>query len=394
MWKWLKQFAGGGPSAKSARNTIDKVTLSDPETISAFKALSQDLRARKPVCPVSGGGVLLLTSEDVKAAFFNRDLSNQPSRFSALAPKNKEKFEAASVAYNILPFLDAPRHVALRQWAGSAFFKYLKTFENQIPTIAVSHCRRLNAGHSHLLVETIARDFVVDVMGKFIGTDLTPEEMKRYTSALFRLFAPAADTEAFSKTNEGLKHARSALAQALKERRADKSPCFMLALDGTFPTDLAHDERDLIIIDTALLFLADGVENVEAAIGVVMMCYAQTPASITPDFVRRAIAADTPGQTIARIARKDMLIGDELVNAGTPVFLSLASANDGANGTAEFTFGRGRHKCIGEHLAINMITAMCHELTERHPVIDASSMNYRAMFGHKWPRGVTITLKM
>ena len=114
MWKWIRQFAGGAPSAKSALNTVDKVTLTDPKTISGFKPLSQGLRVRKPVCPVSGGGVLLLDPEDVKAAFSNPDLSNQPSRFSTLAPKNRDRFEAASVAYNILPFLDAPRHVALR----------------------------------------------------------------------------------------------------------------------------------------------------------------------------------------------------------------------------------------------------------------------------------------
>ena len=394
MWKWIRQFAGGAPSAKSALNTVDKVTLTDPKTISGFKPLSQGLRVRKPVCPVSGGGVLLLDPEDVKAAFSNPDLSNQPSRFSTLAPKNRDRFEAASVAYNILPFLDAPRHVALRQWAGSAFFKHLKTFENQISPIAAYHCSRLDAGHSYKLVEAVARGFVVDVIVKFIGTNLTPEDMKRYTSALFRLFAPAADAETFLKTNEGLKHARSALVQALKDRRADKSPCFLLALDTSFPSSLEGDERDLTIIDNALLFLADGVENVEAAIGVVMMCYAQTPTAITPEFVRRAIAADTPGQTIARIANKDMLIGDELVNAGTPVFLSLASAKDGANGAAEFTFGRGRHKCIGERLAITMITAMCHELATRQPIVDASGLTYRAMFGHKWPRGVRITLEV
>lgn len=391
MWKRLKQFAGGAPSTNRT-STDDKVTLTNADVISAFKAVSRDLRARKPVCPVSSGGVLLLDPEDVKMAFSNPDLSNQPSRFSALAPKNKDKFVAASVASNILPFLDAPRHVALRKWAGGAFFKHFKGFEAQIGPIAVSHCNRLNAGDPILLVEGAARDFVIDVIGQFIGVELTPVDMKRYTSALFRLFAPAADAQTFDETNDGLKQARRSLAQALQERRTDKAACLMLALDASFPADLEESERDHMIIDNALLFLADGVENVEAAIAVVMMSHAQTPVPITADFVRRAIASDTPGQTIARIASKDMLIGDEHVNAGTPVFLSLASANDGSTDNEDFTFGRGRHKCIGEQLAITMVTELCQNLAARDPKIDASGLTYRAMFGHKWPRGVTITL--
>lgn len=372
--------------------TSHKLTLTDPETIGGFKALSHELRAHKPVCPLSSGGVLLLGSEDVKAAFSNSDLSNQPSRFSALAPKNKDKFTAASVANNILPFLDAPRHVAVRQWAGGAFLKHFKTFEDQIAPIAEHHCRGLETGQSYLLVEEAARDFVTDVIGQFIGIERAPEDMKRYTSALFRLFAPAADPETFAQTNAGLEQARVALAQALQERRSDHKPSLILALDSTIPDSFDADERDLMVIDNALLFLADGVENVEAAIGVVMMCDAQTSGALTPEFVRRAVTSDTPGQTIARIATKNMLIGDEPVNAGTPVFLSLASANDAAGGTGDVTFGRGRHKCIGEHLALSMITAMCQALSARAPLIDTTQLRYRAMFGHKWPRGVTITL--
>lgn len=392
MWKRLKQFAGGAAPTDVPAQAPAKITLTDPDTIAGFKAMSQGLRAQKPVCPVSSGGVLLLAPEDVKTAFSSPDLSNQPSRFSALAPKNKDKFIAASVANNILPFLDALRHVSVRQWAGGAFFKHFKSFDSQIAPIASAHCGALKPGEPYVLVEGIARNYVVEVIGKFIGIGLSPDDMKRYTSALFRLFAPAADAETFAQTNEGLKQARIALARALKDRRADGADCLILALDRAFPDDLSADDRDLMIIDNALLFLADGVENVEAAIGVVMMAHAQTPGTLTPDFVRRAVMTDTPGQTIARIAAKDMLIGDESVNVGTPVFLSLASANDGADGADDFTFGRGRHKCIGEPLAISMITAMCQQLAARAPEVDTSGLTYRAMFGHKWPRGVTITL--
>ncbi|MFK7874761.1 MAG: cytochrome P450 [Paracoccaceae bacterium] len=395
IWKQLRRFVDGDPSVNGAPNPgdpADPLVLTDPKMIAAFKTLSADLRKERPVCPVASGGVLLLDPEDVRAAFSNPNLSNQPSRFSALAPKNKDKYVAASVAANILPFLDAPRHVALRQWASRAFFGHFKEFEARIEPIARAHCAELAIGQTARLVEDVARNFVVEVIGKFVGLEQTPEAMKQSTSALFRLFAPAADADTFAQTNAGLAQARTQLDQALQARRGDQVECLMTALDASCPSDMSDRERDTLICDTALLFLADGVENVEAAIGVVMMCYAQTPEPITESFVRRAIASDTPGQTIARIASQDISIGSLTVKAGTPVFLSLASANDGST-QDDFTFGRGRHKCIGEHLAVAMVTALCQHLAQRQPKIDASGLTYRGMFGHKWPRGLTITLQ-
>ncbi|SMX42413.1 cytochrome P450 [Octadecabacter ascidiaceicola] len=386
IWKRLKRYVDGDPSP------VDVLTLTDPATIAGFRDLSRELRARRPVCPLSSGGVLLLEPEDVKHAFSSSALSNQPSRFSALAAKNKDKYIAASVASHILPFLDGPLHVTTRQWASRAFFRHLRDFKGQIHDIATRHCRTMDVGQSYHLVEDVARRFVVEVMGAFIGIDLCASDLKRCTSALFRLFAPAFDAETFAETNEALALARNHLGEALEARRQDLAPCLLNALDATYPDELGQDERDLQIIDNALLFLADGVENVEAAVGIVMMRYAQEPQALAEEFVRTAITADTPGQAIARIASEDIAIGGETLTAGTPVFLSLSSANDGSATGDDFTFGRGRHKCLGENLAVTMVTELCAQLADKVPDINSDKLTYRAMFGHKWPRGITVTL--
>jgi len=70
----------------------------------------------------------------------------------------------------------------------------------------------------------------------------------------------------------------------------------------------------------------------------------------------------------------------------------LASANDATKPSEDFSFGLGRHRCIGEQLAIAMITAFCSALSKRNPEIDAANLHYASMFGHKWPRGVTLSL--
>lgn len=386
IFKRLKRFSGG------ERKRPEPLTLTDPTLIAEFRAISEGLRQTKPVCPVSGGGVLLLDAEDVKGAFSNKALSNEPSRFSALAAKNKDRYVAASVASNILPFLDGERHVELRKWASAAFFAQMRRFETEIPDIAAQHCDKLQGQIPKLLVEEVARDYVIDIICRFVGLSIDAPELKRYTTSLFRLFAPAADADTFNATNEGLAQARDRLQTALNQRRADGADCLLNTLDQSAPAWLSAAEKNLIIIDNALLFLADGVENVESAVAITLMSQDSGTGPITLQTVREALKQETPGQTIARIAKQNMRIGDENVSAGTPVFLSLASANDGSPAEDEFTFGRGRHKCIGENLALSTVAAFCQALAERGPVLDTSGLMYRAMFGHKWPRGVTISL--
>lgn len=396
MLKWLKRSVGGGLSnnTDAAGYTVpfEALDLTDPQTIASFKDIAENLRLHKPVCPVTSGGFLLLNQGDVKDAFSNKKLSNQPSRFSALAPKNAHKYTAASMAANIPPFLDGSRHVEIRKWLSRCFFERLRSFKRQIPAIAKTHVEQIECAAPRLLVEDIARGFVVDTIGQFVGVNLSPKDMKQFTGALFRLFAPAANPETFTATNTALEKARVTLIKALKQRRSDQMPCLLNSLDNAALPNLDGVNRDILIVDNALLILADGVENVEAMIGNVMMCADQRSTEITPGFIRETINQNTPGQTIARIATQSLQIGGEKVAVGTPVFLSLASANEAADPTKDFSFGMGRHKCLGEQLAIEMITEFCKSLTERDPQIDVSDLHYSAMFGHKWPRGVTLTL--
>ena len=345
------------------------------------------------MCPVTSGGYLLLDSADVTAAFSDKSLSNRPSRFSALAPKNRTKYEAADVAANIPPFLDTPEHVQVRRWLSRAFFDRYKVFAPQIAQISAQHVNGIATGQDHLLVEDIAREYVVDTIGRFTGIVASPDEMKQFTSAMFRLFAPAKDAETFAQTNTNLRAARQKIQQALAHCRADQTASLLTTLDAADVPVGEGQSKDNLIADNALLILADGVENVEAAIAFVMIrwfeCLEPRP-DIDTAFVRETIRQNTPGQTIARIAASDMQIRDEQITAGTPVFLSLASANASAEDQTDFSFGMGRHKCIGEQLAVAMITTFCCDLAARLPHIDTTRIEYLPMFGHKWSRKVVV----
>ena len=428
--KWLKRLIAGSNPNDPEKNLRGNATvidlpnvedlstqepdmtldLTDPKVIASFKEVSESIHKKQPTCPLKSGGLLLLDPADIKSVFSNKLFSNQPSRFSALAPKNKNKHTAAAVAANIPPFLDAPEHMEVRRWLSKAFFARLKQFDPDINRISAQQLAKNKVDHQYLLVEELARQFVTQTMIEFVGISGPTDNIKDYTLALFRLFAPAKNAQEYQKTNEALQQARAGILQSLQLRRADQSQCLLNIMDQT-PVDFfgTQQHKDLMIADNALLILADGMENVEAAIGLVIMRWFEQNTSIdtstgtstdtiSTDFVRDCIRQDTPGQTIPRIAAKDMIINGEKVAAGTPVFLSLASANSQSesgedyNFGEDYSFGRGRHRCIGEQLAISMITVFCNDLIKMHPTVDKSGLVYAPMFGHKWPREVKVTL--
>jgi len=201
MMKWLKRFGVGTkqsdiqetPNARNVKfNEPDVVLdLSDPEVIANFKSLSHSIKKNQSACPLKSGGLLLLDVEDIKSVFSSQFFSNQPSRFSALAAKNKTKYTAASVAANIPPFLDAPEHVDIRRWLSRTFFDRLKEFEPNIHHIAQKQLAKTKRKHQYLLLEDLAREFVTQTMNQFVGIAEPKENIKDYTAALFRLFAPA-----------------------------------------------------------------------------------------------------------------------------------------------------------------------------------------------------------
>ena len=113
--QWVRRKLG-----KNAENSILPLDLTAPEVIEDFASLATTELAQMSVCPLTNGGQLMLDPQDLKAAFSQKNYSNQPSRFSALAPHNSSKYVAAQVAANIPPFLDAPRHTVVRKWLSKA----------------------------------------------------------------------------------------------------------------------------------------------------------------------------------------------------------------------------------------------------------------------------------
>lgn len=369
------------------------------------------LRRDRPLAELASGGFLLTRHADVTAAFTEPALGNAPSRFSVLAPRNRDRHTAAALAAHIPPFLDMPDHRLPRQAVSRAFHETMRDFAPRLPEIARETVEGLGAGRRDLVADC-SGPFALRVMSEFTGITAEPSELKALTRAFFHLFAPVTDAAAFAETNSRLDAARALIARALEARRAAPGATLLGAL-LRFQSD--HPElSDAQILDNALLVFADGVENIEAGAATALWHLHRAP-DVLPDpedtaaverALREVLRLDTPGQIIPRVAREALVLHGREIAPGTPVFLALGSANRDPEAHADpdrlipdrsgdaVTFGRGRHRCIGEPLGVAQLTALVQALLLRgaRPYDPKRAMDYVPRFGHRWPSGLSTVL--
>ncbi|WP_298492185.1 cytochrome P450 [uncultured Maritimibacter sp.] len=368
----------------------DPAFLADPAPIYAW------LRENAPLAPVASGGYLLTRAAEIEAAFTDPRLGNAPSRFSMLAGKNRDRYTAAAVAGNIPPFLDKPRHVAIRKPLSAAFYDTLSGAEAWLPALA----RDMLPPGPFEIIADYARPYASAAMAQFIGLPPDIDAMARASAALFKLFAPITDRAGFQSVNDGLDASRAMILAALERAKAAPGHDLLSHLRGT------ESLSDTEIADNALLVLADGIENIEAAIANVQLLRARFPeAEGTPaQIVDEALRYETPAQTIPRVVRESHERDGVTLAEGTPVFLALGSANRDPVRFADpdrfwperdpsgtLSFGLGRHRCIGAPLGRMLVISATEALIDAGCRVTqpAGALSFHPRMGHRWPMAVT-----
>ena len=375
--------------------------LADPldlgaETFAAdLGPLWDRLHGERPVVRCADGALLLLRHADVTAALSNRALGNAPSRFSPLNARNRGKYPAADLAANILPFQDAPEHLALRPVASRAFHSAFAAMAATLPDRAGAAVAAADWPGDAI---PVARRFALDAMRAFTGLPEGPD-YKRLTGAFFHLFAPLSDAQVFAGVNATLTEFRQTIAAAMPDAGPD-SVLGALRDAGAGPG---------VSVDLAILFFADGVEHIEAGLANVIAAM-DSPGDWLDRLARGDVAPEalvdeglrlrSPAQLIARVAREASEVAGQPVAEGMPVYLGLAAANrdpaviaapgrfdPGRADPPLLVFGRGRHSCIGAGLARALIGALLVAVAARglRPGLTAAELRYHPRFGHHWP---------
>ncbi|MEM9580966.1 MAG: cytochrome P450 [Pseudomonadota bacterium] len=381
--------------------------LSDPAFVQDPYPSYAWLRTHCPVAEVQGGGFLLSRHADIKAAFTDKRLSNAPSRFSTLAPRNAGKYVAADLASRIPPFQDGDAHRLSRQMISRAFYNAFAGFDRMLEELAQKHVHHLSP-QSDLIADG-AMPFALGSMCRFCGITASTEDMKPLTQAFFHLFAPLRDAQAFESVNDALGTFRQVIAASLD--RGPPQGSLLAELHIFAEGQAGLDRAD--VVDACLLVFADGVENVEAAVASAFLVFAQ--ADLLPGLrsgavdldaaIAEAMRLQTPAQFIPRVAAESFDIHGVQIGKDMPVFLALASGNRdadvfdtpdsfdaGRDLSDVLTFGQGRHRCIGEPLAKAQVAALLKAVLAAGFRADLTQpVGYHSRIGHRWPTSVILT---
>lgn len=387
-----------------------ELSLDAPEFFQDPYPIYKKLRRDQPVVAVRPNGYLITRHSDILQALSSEKLRNAPSRYSVLQAGNADKYVAADLVKNILPFLDNPQHQAPRTSVIRAVHSRLKQLDGCFEPIAQQAMSHYLAGDNRDLISGFTAPYALHLMCHFMGIDLQQSvRFKEYSHAFFYLFAPITDSAHFQTLNQKIQLFRDEMAQLVEARRTAPQEDFISALlqgDG-------DDEQERLstaeIIDNCILVFADGIENIEAAIANVLAAYFDDRAAQQmyrtseldiSNLVSEGLRLQTPAQFIARIASEELQIGGFDIAPETPVFLALASANRDPqcfeksesflperNPRDLLTFGRGQHSCIGGRLASLQIGAAVKAVLEADlkPEKKLTQLSYKARLAHRWP---------
>jgi len=365
------------------------------------------LRDEDPVHLSPMGFWVLTAHAEVTAAMNDDRLSNRPSRFAVTHARNREKYAAADVASNIIPFLDPPEHTRARKLISKAFYAHLR----ERPPEVTGRCARLLAPllerRQFDAIADLGRPLAAGVVAEFLG--LPAQDLARlqdWSHWYFYLFSPIPSQEVLDGLNRALTEFRLYLAGVVELRR--RQPAEDLISRLLQPGDDGTRLSDTEVIDTCMLLFADGVENVDSGFGNCVLTFLEHPASwqalrgrpeLAGALVNEALRLNPPGQFISKIALEDFeLMGREL-RRDQAVILALASANrdpqvfedpdsfrPDRKKNRHLSFGRGRHACIGAPLVELELSEALKALANcgRSLRLAVDTPEWQARLGHRW----------
>lgn len=367
MLRWLRRSRSGAEAASSA-GAGWAFDPRDPDYVRDPYPYLAALREHEPVHRSAAGPYVLTRYKDVHRALEDPRLSNAPARYAVVHERNRDRYVCADVAAHILPFLDPPTHTTPRRVIGRAFVERLRHRPPDIEGLARSLLERWRGAGERDVVADYASPLAVAVIADVLGVpreDAT--ELERWSESFFYLFAAIPSEQVRSELDRALTDLRAYLRDLVRERRRRPT--------GDLLSMLAHADEgedalaDAEIVDNCMLLFADGLENVDRAIGNAVYALLRHPAQLErlarePELLGSAVDEclryESPAQYIGRIALEEVELHGVTVPAGSTLLLVLGSANRdprvfedpdvldiGRSPNSHLAFGRARHSCIG-----------------------------------------------
>lgn len=250
----------------------------------------------------------------------------------------------------------------------------------------------------------LVKDFAYPLPMRIIGTVLgLPEEdhdiIGGYATALNPVleFLPM-QPKVLSRANEAIIVLSDYFRELAAKRRIYPTDDLFSAMvhaseDGE---TLTSDE----LIANAILLYVAGHETTAAGLSLAILSLYRNPdqlalllaqPSLMGNAIEELLRYDTPGQATARVATKDVVIGDTALPAGSIFLCYIGAANrdpkvypnaETLDITRDFsqlprlmTFGGGGHLCLGSNLALQEMDIALKTLLSRYPNMELETLD-------------------
>ena len=392
------------PAARQQRQ--EDFDPADPAFVADPYPAYRRLREERPVHKSPLGHWVLTRFEDIRVALLNPALANTPAPYSWLHEGKRSASIGADVANNILPFQDGEVHAQARRLIASTFSAQLREHLPPLEAIAQQVLDPLIARESFDVVNDLGRPFATLAIAALLGLPESEHGRIARWGDDFLLLLSGVQDEAQKKLLENsLAEFRPWCLQIVEQRKAEPrndliSAWLAAGRDGGL--------TDVQIADTAMLLVADGVENVASLVGSSVAILMQHPDVVVrmqsdPAFVesvvQECVRFESPGQYIARVAQQDVVIGGQQIRRHESVLLVLGAANrdpsvypDADRFAPELSrarhlsFGRGRHTCLGAQLVPLELQAALRVLLPHWARLQLPTQTnaWRTRPGHRW----------
>ena len=344
------------------------------------------IRSEQPVfgvrraLPASGSLTMWLITKyaDARELLASRDTSNSLGRVGSAAAQP-----------GFLVSLDPPDHTRIRRMLTAQFsMRRLTTMRPYVEEITTKFLDQMEAtGPPADLMEAFALPLPSLVICELLGVPFEDQhEFQRRSDIML-------DASATRQQQAQNTHEMNAYMQSLVDRHREDPGDDIL---GMLIRDHAAELTDEELVGIGNILLVAGHETTSNTIGLGTLLLLQYPDQLAlvrddPEMITGAVEEILRYLSIVhtgtpRIILKDMIIGDETLEAGDVAMVSLPSANRDANFLADpdvfdvtrqpqahLTFGHGIHQCLGQQLARLEMSVAFPALLQRFPTLSLAA---------------------
>ena len=370
-------------------NPLEPVLAVDPYPTYA------GLRGTDPVHQSAIGAWALTRYEDVATMLGDTDTYQHQYVTQQKVRSGPDVEDEAYMDYfrRMVSVMDDPDHRRIRKLLMQAFTnRTVKSMRDQASHITNTLIDQQLAQGGMDLVKDFAYPLPMRIIGAILGL---PEEdhdvIGGHATALNPVleFLPMAP-DVLARANDAINILADYFRVLADKRRADPTDDLFSAMVHA-SEDGERLTSDELIANAILLYVA-GHETTAAGLSLAVLSLHRNPDQLAllqaqPELRANAIEElfryDTPGQATARVATKDVVIGDRALPAGSIVLGYIGAANrdplafpdpNSLDITRDFsklprplTFGGGGHLCLGRQLALQEMDVALETLMTRCP---------------------------